>query len=404
MSDVIVVGANYGDEGKGLMTDYLCAKHNAERVIRFNGGAQAGHTVILDDKRHVHSHFGAGTLRNIQTEFASSAILHPGVALKEADRLNALGIHPPKILVSRNSPITTPIDQAINQMLEKKRGSNRHGSCGLGINETVERHNFMKNVDVSGLDDLEYFNLILSEWLPIRMEKLDFSADEIGSTAKMMKENLTDSWIKNVQFAFSEDGVYEWIGMYDRSYESAIYEGAQGLQLDEELGDFPFVTRSTTGIRNALHHLLLTGRQQKTVEIVYCTRTYFTRHGAGPLPFENFAEQIIGRVPADPTNAPNDWQGTIRYAPLNLFELVRRIEIDLIRNSELMAQMPGTRFNPVIALTCMDQSDEVMVIKSHEGRPEKMKTEDIPQFIKDTYRIQVKYQSYGPSAKDVKEN
>ena len=116
----VVIGANYGDEGKGLMTDYLVKKHNAEVVVRFNGGAQAGHTVVTPDgQRHVFSHFGSGTLAGARTFLSKHFVANPILFLKEKKVLEELSptkkLHNRFMWVDPSVMITTPYDMLINQ-------------------------------------------------------------------------------------------------------------------------------------------------------------------------------------------------------------------------------------------------------------------------------------------------
>lgn len=144
----VVIGANFGDEGKGLMTDCFCSKlskNGSVLNIRFNGGAQAGHTVVVpaygNPKRHVFSHFGAGSfVRNTDTYLSGDFILNPMLFCKELDNLRREWWLQPKVYINHNCKITTPYDMLVNQIVERARGDQRHGSCGIGINETVLRY------------------------------------------------------------------------------------------------------------------------------------------------------------------------------------------------------------------------------------------------------------------------
>src|SRR5262249_4576381 len=138
MNATAVIGANFGDEGKGLITDFLAAKDPANTmVIRFNGGAQAGHTVVTPaGRRHVFHHFGAGSLAGARTFLSRFFIVNPFLWYKERQELPELT---EPMAVDRRAMLTTPYDMLINQEAERFRGRQRHGSCGIGINETVER-------------------------------------------------------------------------------------------------------------------------------------------------------------------------------------------------------------------------------------------------------------------------
>lgn len=143
----VVIGANFGDEGKGLTTHYLCNKYSNVINIRFNGGAQAGHTTeISGGLRHIFKHFGSGTIVNTPTYLSEHFIVNPIEFLKEYNTLtqkipnfiDTTYIHP-------NAKITTPYDIMINWAFENKRRDTEnntvHGSCGLGIHATIVRHN-----------------------------------------------------------------------------------------------------------------------------------------------------------------------------------------------------------------------------------------------------------------------
>lgn len=132
----VVIGANFGDEGKGAVTDHLCATEGAGVVIRFNGGAQAAHTVVTPDgRRHVFSHFGSGALADVPTFLSQFFICNPIAFLRERKSLVALRANV-DIYAHPDCIVSTFADMWINQELEKSRGSYRHGSCGYGINET----------------------------------------------------------------------------------------------------------------------------------------------------------------------------------------------------------------------------------------------------------------------------
>ena len=109
-------------------------------VVRFNGGAQAGHTVVTPEgRRHVFSHIGSGTFAGAATFLSRFFVSHPLLFLKEWEVLAAQGVRP-VVYVDPDSPVTTPYDMMINQIIEQEQGAARHGSCGLGFGETLERN------------------------------------------------------------------------------------------------------------------------------------------------------------------------------------------------------------------------------------------------------------------------
>lgn len=404
MRHAIVVGANYGDEGKGLMTDFLAERLEARYVARFNGGAQAGHTVHRDGKRHVFSSYGAATLTGRQTILTKDVIVNPYAVLKEYEMLTAQGGTdqgpPPPLLVSRNSPVTTQFDMVVNQLSEHFRDDARYGSCGLGINETIVRHLESQRQSIAGSlfdpsDSLLHW--IAKNWFPTRLIKLN-----LGMKMKEVEwlEQLHSAEARVAEFkelmARCKEGVMSFRPPV--SHQQIVYEGAQGLALDEFMGKFPNVTRSNTGIANALDHIAQSGGED--VVGVYVTRTFLTRHGAGELKFEMPAHEVLGRDFEDETNKANEWQQNFRYAPLNIPETAKRIKADIERNMARIHDY-GLRFVPLIAVTFADMGKTVLAVHDESVGPDTMLVTDLIQQLQEQSGIQVGFISYGRSAQDI---
>ena len=138
----IVIGANFGDEGKGLMTDYFTSGPD-DIVVLSNGGAQRGHTVSKPDgTRHVFHHFGSGTFNGASTYFPKEFILNPIIFRQEYEELLNIG-YIPTVYGGAGCMTTTPWDMLANQIIESSRGKDKHGSCGMGIYETIQREKVM---------------------------------------------------------------------------------------------------------------------------------------------------------------------------------------------------------------------------------------------------------------------
>lgn len=295
----VVIGANFGDEGKGLVTDYLCSQ-GAGVVVRFNGGAQAGHTVVTPGgDRHVFSHFGSGSFLGVPTFLSQFFVCNPILFFKELSELNRLGLDP-SIYAHPECVVTTFADMLINQRLEEARGAKRHGSVGLGINETVERSQIpelkITMADIwNGPKAIESrLGQICGKYATFRTGK---PIDEPAMVAKFV----------------------EGCGMFAERVHPAgigqckdpVFEGAQGLLLDQNNKEyFPHLTRSNTGMQNVRALCAQAGIDQ--IETYYVSRTYLTRHGAGPLPGEDARLSY-----EDSTNVEHPWQGAIRFAPLD---------------------------------------------------------------------------------------
>jgi adenylosuccinate synthase len=140
---VSLLGLGFGDCGKGLFTDHLCGAWQAHTVVRFNGGAQAGHNVVLADGRHhTFSQFGAGSFHaGVATVLASPVVVHPTALRVEEEALRRVGVTDAfaRLLIDARSRVTTPFHQAAGRLREWARGAAAHGSCGVGVGETVRQ-------------------------------------------------------------------------------------------------------------------------------------------------------------------------------------------------------------------------------------------------------------------------
>lgn len=386
-----VIGAAYGDEGKGLMTDRLVWETGAAVVVRTNGGAQAGHTVTTPDgRRHVFSHIGSGAFVGAKTHLSRFFVLHPMFLLSERARVGDLG---GEVGVSADprAIVTTPFDILINQIVEESRGHSRHGSCGMGFGETIER-NLRPDVAIS-FADLKSSRLglvsklerIRRNWLPERLKALG-----VNDLPERFKSVLKDDDIVR-RFLFDCEAFADMVDVMDDAAipDGSVFEGAQGLLLDQDYGYFPHVTRSNTGILNMSAVAREAGIE--IIEATYATRAYTTRHGAGPLAHEgddmSYAEIV------DPTNLRNDWQGTIRTAPLDLDVLAAAVRNDLGRAG-------GVTVAPSIAISCLDQIGGAVSVYRN-GKHSTVGADFLLRAVEDHTGIVVSHVSEGPSRSHV---
>jgi len=339
----IVIGLNYGDEGKGGVTNFLAKKageHTA--VVRFNSGAQAGHTVEVNDKkRHIFHQFGSGTFVGAPTVLSRFVVVNPILFVHEAadfapDR--------PIVFVDPTCMITTPYDVFINQRLEITRGANRHGSCGLGFNETIERNERGFPLTVADMyeDDFEEkVKQIRDEYFPARMEDLAIDHDDIMYT---LISHATERFLEDCEDFLQCVSVVEDTAAMEM-YDNLVFEGSQGLSLDQHSEDFPHVTRSSTGLENVSE--LLTDIEAN-INVHYVTRSYLTRHGAGPMKGEYKPPSIV----VDKTNVYNPFQLGMRYAKLDYERMERNVERDI-------EFLDGRDFELFGVITCCDQYHQV---------------------------------------------
>jgi adenylosuccinate synthase len=373
MVAVAVIGANLGDEGKGLVVDALVRHLGAQDclVVRHNGGAQAAHTVVDGGRRHAFGHIGSGTFAGAATHLSEFFVHNPLLLLKE---LSAIG-EVPALSADAFGLVTTPCDMVINQAL-----THGHGTCGVGFGETIERSRAGYQLRVATLSDddavIKALRVIDSGWAPQRCHAagLDYATvfgplDMSGMEIQFL--DAVAAFRQRVAIVNDRKAVSE--------RRHVVYEGAQGLLLDQTRGWFPHVTRSNTGLKNIQRADL------NLDHAIYVTRWYMTRHGAGPLPDE------LLRLPhhkvTDETNIENRHQGRLRFGHLNTETLVDRVELDSI----------STRAS--LAVTCLDQNDGQIEWRGEENNLVPGTTDEFVDSLR--RRLQVTVSSRGPSADDV---
>jgi adenylosuccinate synthase len=400
----VVIGAGYGDEGKGLMTDYLTRATQADYVARFNGGAQAGHTVVDGEQRHVFGHYGAGTLAGARTILGRKFIVNPFLLAQENKELeSAKRLTGADVLVHPEARVSTIYDMMLNQLAELQRGEQRHGSCGCGINETVTRHEHFPLKANASLEAFERVHeAIRYEWVPKRAEALGIDLE------KLIREK--DQFLVGIsakQHATSSHYALRHYATLIREFHTPkgmILEGAQGLMLDERLGAFPHVTRSITGLPYAVQ--LAAELKLESLTPVYVTRAYSTRHGAGPMG-SDIQPSPDGFKFVDETNVDNAWQGSIRTGALYIPHLRQFIKADVERG-QLLADVYDVKLNPpVLAITCLDQLGEFMrvVAARSDGVIAVKNSASIhaAKFIADEIGIPLGFTSHGPTHQDVRD-
>jgi len=368
MTNIIaVIGAGYGDEGKGLFTDYFANQHNDSIICRSNGGAQAGHTVVTPNGiRHVFSHLGAGSFSDKPTFLSEHFICNPLLFKKEYIEFTKKHSNP-SIYVHEDCLVTTPVDMIINQILEKRRAidGNRHGSVGLGINETIERNTVGDfKLSVGGLTSKDLQTRLFhikTNWIDLQLPTImDHSDDELYLLMCLENNQLWLDYIETIEY-FLEHVVV--VSDYNtlNTFDTVIFEGAQGLMLDQDYGVFPHVTRSNTGVKNIID-ILNHVDNIEAIEVVYVTRAYTTRHGAGPLLGEvDLPYNII-----DETNITHEYQGAIRYAPLSFTVLYDAIYADFDQIGS--AEHPyRERVIANVAITCLDQIKDTGIYYGFPG-------------------------------------
>ena len=331
MRTIAVIGKNFGDEGKGFTCGCLASSLKNALIIKHNGGGQAGHTVEDPEGkwRFIHHQIGAGAEYHMPTLFADSFMPDLFQLGKEVKDFTELFGFQPILYSEKNARITTIDDVLLNMGADLARGKNRHGSCGMGIEECVQRNAAGYGITVEELATWSNQEL-LDRLKHIRKEYTERRAEIVGiqapASSKAMRqsnlmnpyyemlnnervlENFVEEVKENVKLLTLVDADRKWL----EKFQHLIFETGQGLLLDQDYEAYaPHLTSSKTGIHNPA--IFLEKRGLFLEEAIYVTRPYVTRHGNGPLPCEVDRSELPG-VGEDLTNQPNEWQGTLRYA------------------------------------------------------------------------------------------
>jgi adenylosuccinate synthase len=319
---IITVGLGFGDEGKGATVDFLTRLYDADLVVRYCGGSQAGHNVELPDgARHTFSQFGAGTLagtsRPCRTFLGPNVVIDPSALGREAEHLVELGVHEPLGLLTVHPQclVATFWHRTLNRMRELARGADRHGSCGLGIGE-ARSYWLEHGQDAVFAADLRDRHILRAKLELLRQRallKMQELVDRIGTNQLLELElwSLTTESVARQLSGSVENGLT--ISATVPDCRTAIFEGAQGVLLDEYRGFHPNTTWSTVTAHHAWE--LVHQMEIEAVAVLGITRAYTTRHGEGPLP--TYSAALTARL-QDPGNPANAWQGSLRCGWLDM--------------------------------------------------------------------------------------
>ena len=336
-----VIGANFGDEGKGLMTDFFAEQARACQesclVVLSNGGAQRGHTVRDElGRSHVFRHFGSGTLAGAHTYLPKEYIVNPIVFRQEFENLKDEWGVVPVVSIHGDNLCTTPYDSMLNMMIEDNRGNDRHGSCGAGIWETLVRDGLrigdLKKLSLESLHN--YLVYIRDNYVFERLENLGMEVPE-NWKGLLESDMILDRYISDLAFIIEN---CKWVNSEQElfaGYDTVVFENGQGLLLDQDIEGYgEHTTPSSTGVKIPAWYINKYCKNAD-IEICYVTRSYMTRHGAGRFDTECKKEDLNGYM-LDLTNVPNTYQGELRYGYLDMDEMLERCRKDFERLKDLL--------------------------------------------------------------------
>ena len=281
MANVAVVGSQWGDEGKGKIVDWLSER--ADVVVRFQGGHNAGHTLVVDDVTYALSLLPSGVVREgKQALIGNGVVLDPWALVDEIERCRELGleIDERRLGIAENTPLILPVHSALDHARERARGAEKIGTTGRGIGPAYEDKVARRAVRLSDLADEDRLRSALTELfrhhsaLARGMGEPEPDFDEL---LRMLQEVAPKVLPYRAR-------VWQQLADARRRRERVLFEGAQGAMLDIDHGTFPFVTSSNTVAGQAS-----AGAGVGPGQVGYVlgiTKAYTTRVGSGPFPTE----------------------------------------------------------------------------------------------------------------------
>lgn len=281
MANVAVIGSQWGDEGKGKIVDWLSSR--ADVVVRFQGGHNAGHTLVIDGVTYKLHLLPSGVVRGGKLSIiGNGVVIDPWALMKEIGDVRAQGVEitPDNLIIADNASLILPVHSAVDKAFEAARGKKSIGTTGRGIGPCYEDKVARRGIRVCDLADDE---LLMEKVERLLMHHNTFlkglGADTIEP--KTIYDSLVQIRGDILQFAAP---VWQRLDAANKNGEKILFEGAQGIMLDVDHGTYPFVTSSNTVAAQAATG---SGVGPRTVGYVLgITKAYTTRVGSGPFPTE----------------------------------------------------------------------------------------------------------------------
>ena len=277
---MVVIGAQWGDEGKGKIIDILT--ENADAVVRFQGGHNAGHTLVIDGDKTVLHLIPSGIFNDAKCIIGNGVVLHLPTLIKEIEYLESKGIDiHSKLMISSQCPLILPSHILIDEARERSLGKKSIGTTGRGIGPVYEDKVARRVVHVMDLFDEDLFRSKLSSLI----EYHNFILKELFGAEGVDAEEVLKDWMD--QFDKIRNLVVDsskMVNEFRASNSNILFEGAQGSMLDIDQGTYPFVTSSSTlsgasSLGSGIGPLDIDG-------VLGITKAYATRVGSGPFPTE----------------------------------------------------------------------------------------------------------------------
>ena len=285
MKNIVVVGTQWGDEGKGKIVDFL--SEEADVIVRFQGGHNAGHTLVIDGTTYKLSILPSGIIREDKISIiGNGVVLNPWSLLDEIQKLKNLGIFisNKNLKISRSAPLILPIHSLVDNSREIQRGKSKIGTTGRGIGPAYEDKVARRAIRVSDLEEPKLLKEKIYKIVDHHNIWLKAMNVEIADAEKIYLDLLD---ISNLILNYAEDTWFTLQELKDQG-KKILFEGAQGAMLDIDHGTYPFVTSSSTVAGQAASGSGFGSTNLNS--ILGITKAYTTRVGSGPFPTEQINE------------------------------------------------------------------------------------------------------------------
>lgn len=355
MTNIVIIGAQWGDEGKGKIVDWMSEK--ADVVVRFQGGHNAGHTLVVDGTTYKLSLLPSGIVRGKLSVIGNGVVVDPWAFKDEMKRISDLGVKitPDVLRIAENAALILPLHRELDQMREAAAGKGKIGTTGRGIGPAYEDKVARRAIRVGDLAERES--------LPGKIERL---LSHHNALRKGMGEPLVDGEalynqlieISEVILPFAEP-VWKTLDEQYKAGKSFLFEGAQGSMLDNDYGTYPFVTSSNTIAGQAA---VGSGMGMKAVDhVIGVVKAYTTRVGSGPFPTELFDKT------GDLIRSEGHEFGTVTGRPRRTgwFDAV------LVRQAITVSGVHGLA---VMKLDVLDKLDELKICVGYEHKGKRLDT------------------------------
>lgn len=379
MSTLAIQGMQWGDEGKGKITDFYASK--ADIVVRSQGGNNAGHSIEVNGKRYALRLLPSGVFhQDIVNIIADGVTVNPSALLEELDNLASQGINNPHLFISNRATILMPYHIDLDKAREAALGNAKIGTTGRGIGPSYEDKSSRLGLRMGDVIDEEYLKERLEEILPLKNIELrafgakEYTVEELLKYLEPARERLGKIII--------DTSLY--LSKAIKENKKVLFEGAQGAMLCLTHGTYPYVT-SSSPLATAIP--LNAGLPSDSIDnIVGITKAYCTRVGAGPFPSE------IDNEEADLLREKGHEYGTVTHRP-------RRIGWLDIPELKYVARITGVKYSALMLLDVLSAVDEIKLCVGYKLNGKEIET--MPSTVKEVGQIEPIYISMPSWKKEI---